>query len=143
VKLDTNGTNPEMLGNLIEKKLVDYVAMDIKAPLTAEEYNKLIGNCDLIDKVKESISIIMKSGIDYEVRTTLVPGLHDEKSIEDIAEYIKGAKKYAIQKFIVPYQKGKLIDPKFESVRSFTKEEMMRFKCIAEKYVKKIAVRGD
>jgi pyruvate formate lyase activating enzyme len=142
VKLDTNGTNPEMLKDLIKKKLIDYVAMDIKAPLTEKEYNKLNGNCDLLVKVKESISIIMNSGIDYEFRTTIVPGMHDEKSIEDIAKALKGARKYALQSFMVPPQKGKLIDPKFEDTRSFTSEEMLRFKGITEKYVKKVVVRG-
>jgi len=142
VKLDTNGTNPEMLEGLIRKKLVDYVAMDIKAPLTEKEYNKLNGNCDLLEKVKRSVGIIMGSGIDYEFRTTIVPGLHDSESIEHIAKDIQGAKKYALQNFMIPYQKGKLIDPEFESVRSFTKEEVMAFKKIAEKYVKKVVTRG-
>jgi len=142
VKLDTNGTNPEILKDLISKKLIDYVAMDIKAPLTEKEYNKLNGNCDLLDKVKESIAIIMESGIDYEFRTTVVPGLHDENSVEHISKSIKGARKYALQSFMVPYQKGKLIDPDFEEIRSFTRDEMMKFKAIAEKYVKKVTIRG-
>jgi len=142
VKLDTNGTNPGFLEDLIKKKLIDYVAMDIKAPLTEKDYNALNGDCDLLDKVKESIKIIMNSGIDYEFRTTLVPGLHDEKSVESIAKYINGAKKYAVQTFMVPHQEGKLIDSKFEEVRSFTKEEMLKFKGIAEKYVKKVMARG-
>ncbi|MEM2974785.1 MAG: anaerobic ribonucleoside-triphosphate reductase activating protein [Candidatus Micrarchaeia archaeon] len=142
VKLDTNGTNPMMLKNLIDEKFVDYVAMDIKAPLTEKDYNKLNGNCNLLDKIKESILIIMKSDIDYEFRTTLVPGMHDENSVEAIAKYIKRAKKYALQNFMVPPQKGKLIDPKFETVRSFTKDEMLKFKQIAEEYVKKVTVRG-
>ena len=142
VKLDTNGTNPEMLKELVRKKLIDYVAMDIKAPLNEKEYNKLNGKCDLLDKVKESIEIIMGSGIDYEFRTTLVPGMHDEKSMKEIVTSIKGAKKYAVQNFMVPPQKGKLIDPNFEDVKSFTKEEMMIFKKIAEKSVKKVILRG-
>ena len=142
VKLDTNGTNPIFLEDLIKKKLVDYVAMDIKAPLTEKDYNELNGNCDLLDKVRESIRIIMNSGIDYEFRTTLVPGLHNEKSVESIAAHIKGAKKYAVQTFMVPRQEGKLMDPKFGEIRSFTKEEMLKFKEIAEKYVKKVVERG-
>ena len=142
VKLDTNGTNPGTLKGLIDGGLIDYVAMDIKAPLTEKDYNLLNGDCDLLDKVRESIRIIMDSGIDYEFRTTLVPGMHDEKAVESIAKHIKGAKKYAIQTFMVPHQEGKLIDPKFEEIRSFTKEEMLKFKEIAEKYVEKVVVRG-
>jgi len=98
VKLDTNGTFPEKLKELIEKGLVDYVAMDIKN--TKEKYAKTAGVERLdLSKIEESIGILMQSGIDYEFRTTVVAEFHSEEDIEKIAEWIKGAKGYFLQNF--------------------------------------------
>ena len=97
IKLDTNGTNPEMVQYLVQNKLIDYIAMDIKNGL--DEYNKTIGKEYNLDTINKSIKYIMSCGIDYEFRTTLVNGLHSKKSIEDIAKLIKGANKYYLQKF--------------------------------------------
>ena len=96
VKLDSNGTNPEVLQSLIDKKLVDYIAMDIKNDF--ENYEKIVNVKLDISKIKESIKVIMNSGIDYEFRTTAAPGVTKE-DILNIAEYIKGAKKYYLQVF--------------------------------------------
>jgi len=102
IKLDTNGTNPIMLKELIDKKLIDYVAMDIKAPLTKDKYSKACG-INIVNKlfknVKESIKILMESNIDYEFRTTVVPTIHEPSDIEQIRESLKGCKKYVLQKF--------------------------------------------
>jgi pyruvate formate lyase activating enzyme len=142
VKIDTNGTNPAMLSKLIKEKLVDYVAMDVKAPLNEEKYGKLNGGKDLLDKVKESIKILMTSGVEYEFRTTLVPGLHSVEDVEEIAFYIKGAKKYALQNFVVPHEKGKLIDEKFSSTTPFDGTQMKEFRDAAKKFVDNIVLRG-
>ncbi len=105
VGIETNGSYPEMLEFLIKKRLTDYVAMDIKAPLNQEKYNQLAGaNVDL-KKIKKSIKMIIDSGIDSEFRTTVVPGLLDKNDILEIVKEIKGAKKYYLQKF----QQGKTI----------------------------------
>lgn len=99
VKLDTNGTNPEVVENLISKKLVDYVAMDIKAPLKRyEEFCKVKTD---INCIKKSIAILMEGAVDYEFRTTLAPGL-GVADILDISEEIKGAKSYIIQRCRMP-----------------------------------------
>lgn len=97
-KLDTNGTNPEMLEKLVDEKLVDYVAMDIKCSL--ENYGKAIGieNFDT-RKVEESIAFLKTNAIPYEFRTTLVKELISEKDVEKIAELISGCPKYFLQKF--------------------------------------------
>jgi pyruvate formate lyase activating enzyme len=76
VRLYTNGSNPKALKDLIENKLVDSIAMDIKAPLNEESYEKITKVKGIVKNVIESVSIIMKSGVDYEFRTTVVPGLH-------------------------------------------------------------------
>lgn len=99
IKLDTNGTNPKCLQELIDEKLIDYVAMDIKNGPT--NYAKTIGlaNYDLTN-VKKSIDILKKGPIDYEFRTTLVKEFHSQNDIEEIRNLILGSKKYYLQQFI-------------------------------------------
>ena len=98
-KLDTNGTNPKMLKELVEEGLVDYVAMDVKNSYT--NYAKTIGKDDpkLLDKVKESINYLLEDHVDYEFRTTIVNELHQEADFLEIAKMLKGAKRYYLQKF--------------------------------------------
>ena len=105
VGLETNGTNPVMLKRLIKDKLVDFVSVDIKAPLVLEKYRKAAGIKDkrLFEKVKKSVSLLLGpagSGIDYEFRTTVVPGIHEEQDIVEISRQIKGAKRYVLQQFL-------------------------------------------
>ncbi|WP_456475180.1 anaerobic ribonucleoside-triphosphate reductase activating protein, partial [Candidatus Pyrohabitans sp.] len=102
VKLDTNGSNPEMLRTLIREKLVDYIAMDVKAPLRAKDYSRIAGvdiNGELRN-MEKSIDIIITSRIDHEFRTTVIKGIHDEEEVEAIARSLQGAKRYVLQKFI-------------------------------------------
>jgi len=96
VKLDTNGTKPEALKKLIEENLLDYIAMDVKYPL--ENYKKAAGVIVKAGVLKKSISLI-KGMKNHEFRTTVVPGIHEKKDILDIAEAIKGAKRYYLQRF--------------------------------------------
>ena len=98
VKLDTNGTNPNLLKELIESNLIDYVAMDIKNDF--KNYAKTVGlkNIDT-NKIKESIDILKTSSIDYEFRTTIVKEFHNEESINNICEMIGMGAKYFIQNF--------------------------------------------
>jgi pyruvate formate lyase activating enzyme len=100
VKLDTNGTNPLMLQKLLSSQLVQYIAMDIKAPLSASCYQTAAGisNPTLLANIRKSISLLMSSGIDYEFRTTLVPSMHSQQDVALIAKGIKGAKRYILQK---------------------------------------------
>ncbi|MFA5009542.1 MAG: anaerobic ribonucleoside-triphosphate reductase activating protein [Candidatus Paceibacterota bacterium] len=99
LKLDTNGSNPEMLEKLIDEKLIDYIAMDIKAPLTQEKYDYFTGVSLPIEKIKKSIDLIKKSGIDYEFRSTIVPGLHTREDIIQMAKDIAPANRYFLQQF--------------------------------------------
>lgn len=127
--INTNGSNPEFIKELD----VDYWAMDVKAPL--DKYSKIVGKVD-VDKIKDSIKLIMKSK-EYEFRTTVVPGLHDSEDILDIAKMIKGAKKYFIQNF-VPQN---TLDSSFMKVKPFPKEKMKEFLEIAKPYVKDVQIR--
>lgn len=143
VKLDTNGSNPEMIKNLIDKKLVDYIAMDIKAP--KDKYKKITGKFVDFDKIKKSVKIIMESGLPpsnwagkYEFRTTAVPGLLDKNDIIKIAKIIKGARVWYLQRF-----KGDvdLVNGKLKDVKPFTNADMKEMREIAGKYVKKCEIR--
>lgn len=136
VKLDTNGSNPHMLRLLLDYKLVDYVAMDIKGPI--EIYGEITGVEVDATKIKESINLIMSSGVDYEFRTTVIPPLHKENEIEKIAEEIKGAKKYALQKFV---NSSPTLDPKFNEEKYPDDEYMKRMKKAAEKHLKNVIIR--
>lgn len=97
VKLDTNGANPKMLGELYEKKLLDYVAMDVKAPFS--KYEAIAAAKGYTSKLKKSIQLIEKSGVDYEFRTTCHPSLSHADFLE-LASYIKGAKRYFLQAYV-------------------------------------------
>lgn len=105
VKLDSNGTRPDVLKKIFDEKLVDFVAMDIKhAP---EKYDEAVGIKADIASVKLSVKLVMRSGVPYEFRTTVVPGIHKEKDFEDISKWISGAKAYSLQE----YREMKILDP--------------------------------
>ncbi len=103
VKLDTNGTNPHVVQDLINERLVDYIAMDVKAPLTRDDYSRLIGRPISereLNNIKQSISLIFNSGVDYEFRTTVVPGLLSEEDVVTIASSLPRGANYVLQQFI-------------------------------------------
>lgn len=97
VKLDTNGSNPSLLKELIDEKLIDYVAMDIKN--TFDKYEMTIGCKTNIDNIKMSIDVIESSNIDYEFRTTIVKELHTFDDIKSIVNMLDNKSKYYIQNF--------------------------------------------
>jgi pyruvate formate lyase activating enzyme len=99
VKLDTNGSRPEAIEDLIDSGLVDYLAMDIKAPLD-ERYNEAAGVKVPLEKLRRSIQIVSGFGDAYEFRTTLVPGLVGEDELRSIAEGVEGAKRLILQRFV-------------------------------------------
>ena len=108
VKLDTNGTNPEMIEYLINNKLVDYIAMDIKAPV--EKLPQIIQTTNHIEKLDKSIKILLQNRVDYEFRTTVTPDLNIE-DIEKMANSIKGASKYILQQYHKPDEYGDYLEP--------------------------------
>lgn len=136
VKLDTNGTNPGMLEKLLKKDLLDYIAMDFKSDFNTYSY-VTNANVDL-EKVRESVNIIMNSNVPYEFRTTLVPGLIDKERIKLIGESIKGADRWFLQKFIASKE---LVDSEFKKIKSFSDAEMENMKKTASDYVRYCDVR--
>jgi pyruvate formate lyase activating enzyme len=142
VKVDTNGTNPMMVKELMERGLIDYIAVDIKAPLTVEKYSKATGISaeKLLGKVEETVKILLGSKMGYEFRTTVVPTLHEEEDIKEICDGVKGCKKYVLQKFDIGLGKT-TIDPEFSKLKPFTDEEMKRFLTIAQEILPNVKLR--
>ncbi len=98
VKLDTNGTSPDVLKKLAKEKLIDYVAMDIKN--SPEEYGRAVGIARLdISAVEESKDYLLSGEVDYEFRTTVVKGIHTRESLLSLAEWISGAERYYLQQY--------------------------------------------
>jgi len=135
VKLDTNGSDPEMLQKLIDEKLIDYAAMDIKA--SKEKYERTIGTKIDIKKIEKSVNILKKGIIGYEFRTTVVPGIIDKNDIFKIAKWLSPAPRYFLQNF----KAEKTIDPKFEKEKSYSDEYMKEIKKIVQPYFKECEIR--
>ncbi len=135
VKLDSNGSNPDILENLINEGLVDYIAMDVKAPL--RKYKDIIRVDIDAEKIKRSIELIKSKAPDYEFRTTIVKSLLSKDDIEEIAKTIQGSKIYVLQKFVP----SKTLDPNFITQETYTDEELGELAKKLEKYVDKCIVR--
>ena len=135
VKLDTNGTNPSVIKDLIENALIDYVAMDIKSDKNT--YSSVIGIKDYDTKnIEESVETLLSSKLDYEFRTTLIKEFHTEEVIKNISNWIKGAKKYALQKYVY---RDTCLGNKLSLVE---KEKAQEFKSILEKTINNVQLRG-
>jgi len=135
VKLDTNGSNSEVLKNLLENKLLDYIAMDIKAPLA--KYATVVGAEINPNHIQESIKLIRQSGLEYEFRTTVAPGLTTQ-DILDIVPLIEGADNYYLQVF---HDNGKCLKDVRYFGRSLTAEELMLLKEKLVEHFMYVAVR--
>ena len=136
IKLDTNGSSPEMLEKLIRAKLLDFIALDIKS--SENNYSKASGVKVDLEKINKSIDLIKTSGLDYEFRTTAVPGLVEKEDIEQMGEWLKGAKKFALQQF----QNKKVLDKKFTKIEPYSEEIFKEFQKILEKYIEKVELRS-
>jgi pyruvate formate lyase activating enzyme len=142
VKLDTNGSNPKKLRELIGRKLIDYVAMDIKTELEQGKYSKAMGvsSAAIFKNIEESIDLLLNSGIDYEFRTTVVPGLVTKEDILGIANHINGARAYYLQQYVP----NNTLDPKYEDLMPYS-DSVLHEACneiIKKGLVGKCEVRG-
>lgn len=140
VKLDTNGTNPSLVKRLITEALVDYIALDVKAPLNREKYSQSVGiDAErLLPEVGTTIDILLEDRVDYEFRTTLVPTIHETADVYQICSRIEGCKKYTLQNF----KEGvETLDPRCKNIRSFSPGEMEDFLNLARKAVSNTSLR--
>lgn len=102
IKLETNGSKPAMLGKLLQLKVVDYIAMDVKAPLKLEAYRELTGEFvteRTISNLKKSVETLKNADIQYELRTTLIKEKHPVEAIRQICEDVAGCKRFCLQHF--------------------------------------------
>lgn len=154
VKLDTNGSHPAMLQKLFQENLLDFVAMDIKSSL--EKYPEAVNyslsdppkflqsknlggeSKGLLNNIQKSINLIKGNNIDYEFRTTVIPGIIDEKEIKKISQWLKGAKHLALQQF----RPEKTLDPSFEKVKPYSEEKFKKYLELARPYFEKVELRG-
>jgi len=135
VKLDTNGTNPDILKKLINDCLLDYIAMDIKAPL--EKYDFITGVNVNIENIKKSIKLIIESNVDYEFRTTVLKSQLSYDDFEKIGQLLSGAKRYYLQKFVC----SKIYDKNLQNETSYTNAEFDKICNILKKYIKLVDYR--
>lgn len=135
VKLDTNGTNPEIMLDLINNKLIDYVAMDIKN--TIDKYPITCGNPNIdTDKILKSIEILKSNIVDYEFRTTLIDEFHNEVDMMRIGQMLEGANKLYLQQF-------KISDGVInKNLHSVSEDSANKFVKILSKYIKLVELRG-
>ncbi len=134
IKLDTNGSNFKIIEKLISNKLLDYVAMDIKLPW--DKYDQLAPD-GVISEIKESVKLLIEKEIEYEFRTTLVPGIHQKEDIQQIARQIEGADKFYLQNF----RPVNNLDKSLTDVVPFSPTELEKFKNIAGKFVDVVEIR--
>jgi pyruvate formate lyase activating enzyme len=136
VKLDTNGSNPAQLEQMIREKLLDYVALDVKTSL--EKYPLFTDKADIAEAISESVRTVILSTLPYELRTTCVPGIVDSKDLWALKDLIKGAKKCCLQQF----RPSRTYDEKFMDVRPYSKEKLQEFRGILQEFVEEVEIRG-
>jgi len=136
IKLDTNGTNPKMLKDLLKQNLLDYVAMDIKSG--ESNYDLIVGVQPEMSDIKKSIEIMKNSGVGYEFRTTIVPEFHNEEIVKEMGALINGAEKWYLQPF---KSDTDLVNKDFENSKIYTEEEMKGLLKIASKFAKIVEIR--
>jgi pyruvate formate lyase activating enzyme len=137
VKLDTNGYRPDVLAALLNEELLDYVAMDVKAP--PDKYPLLTGRADVKpSRVAESVEILTARGLPSEFRTTVVPGLLVEEDIEKIARWLTKAKRYVLQHF----RPVNTLDPALEKVTPYQADQLQEMAKRAGRWVAQVTVRG-
>lgn len=135
VKLDTNGTNPSMVQKVMGN--IDYFAMDIKN--TLNEYKQVTAVDVNEQKIQQSIDLIRNSGVDYEFRTTVIPGIVGKQEIKNIGAWLQGSKRYILQNF---RGGGPLVDNKLKHIRSYSRDELEEMKIIAQGYFDNVDIRG-
>lgn len=135
VKLDTNGSRPEILARLLKEKLLDYIAMDVKAPL--EKYSSVVNAQVHIEDVCQSIRLIIKSKIPHEFRTTVVSSQLTTNDFSIMAQEVRGAKRYVLQK----YRPTKTLQGLFPEEKTYSDEEFLRIAKTLEKDIPLIVIR--
>jgi len=136
VKLDTNGCCPQALRRLLQERMLDYVAMDVKGPL--EKYSLVTGRRIDAKQIEDSIQLLLSSEIEYEFRTTVVPQVVTVRDVEAIAESIAGAHQYFLQQF----RSSCTLDPQFAKTAPYPAPMLEKMADAARRWVTHVSVRG-
>ncbi len=136
VKVDTNGYLPQRVEELIEKRAVDYIALDIKS--SPKRYSLASGLQVDLRRIEKSIALLIDSGVEYELRTTFVPGFVDEGDLKGIGELVKGGRLYVLQQF----RPGTTLDPSLSRLRPYPADRLRGFAEVMRSYVDRVEVRG-
>lgn len=135
VKLDTNGSFPDKLSELVRAGLVDYCAVDIKN--SPEKYPLTAGaDSGILPKVEQSVEFLLSGGVDYEFRTTVVDPFHEEEDFYAIGEWIRGAKRYFLQNFT---DSGDTLE---KGLKAYPKERLEAFCKAVSPFVEEVQIRG-
>lgn len=137
IKLDTNGTNPQILEKLIKNKSIDYIAMDIKTHI--DDYDNVTKSKVNKKDIKKSTELIKNSNTDYEFRTTIVPTYFNEETAHKIGRWLKGSKRYVLQQF---KNNTAMIDMSLKDITPYPPEKISEFKDIASEYFQYCEIRG-
>ena len=136
VKLDTNGSRPSVIENLLGENLLDYIALDIKTSLP--KYHLVTDQKNIIEAMTESVRLTMSSGLPYEFRTTCVPGIVDEEDFRAIGELVDGAERYFLQQF----RPDITYDEALCDVKPFGAKKLEVFAARLKSHVKEVGIRG-
>lgn len=136
VKIDTNGSFPLRLEELIKEKLVDWIAMDVKAPL--ERYKEVTRSNVKEEDIRQCIEIVKNSGLEYMFRTTVVPGLVDREDIQKISELLSGSRIFQIQQF----SPLNTVDSLYLEKKPYSLEEIQSFAELARPYFQEVRIEG-
>jgi pyruvate formate lyase activating enzyme len=136
VKLDTNGYRPQALRRLLQERLLDYVAMDVKSSL--EKYPMVTGRKVDAKRIEESVQLLLSSGIEYEFRTTVVPGMVAVEDVDAIAQLIAGARRYFLQQF----QPSSTVAPQCAQAVPYSATALKNMADAAQKWVAEVGIRG-
>jgi pyruvate formate lyase activating enzyme len=137
VKVDTNGSYPKQMKYLLQKDMIDYLSMDVKA--TKEKYKTVINTSIDIKLIDTSIDLIKNFAKDYEFKTTVIPRFHKEKDIMDIAQWLKGSKRYFLQQFKT---NTSLVSPDISNGKPYSYEELLKMCEKIKPFFNKCQVRG-
>lgn len=137
VKLDTNGTRPEVISRLLEEDVLDYIAMDVKGPLA--KYSYITGNNTAHANLKEAIALLKNSRVEQEFRTTIIPGVLKEEDLLSIAKEIAGCRRYVLQQFS---PRPTIIDPALLSLKPYSREKVAEMARMCHEYVETLELRG-
>jgi len=135
IKVDTNGYFPGRLSKLLDSGIIDFIAMDVKAP--PSKYNEAAGKQIDLSRIKESIKIIKNKSPEYEFRTTVVPDILEKKDFKNIGKMIQGAEKFILQQF----RPTKTIDPEYLKKKPYSKQFIEEVSSLVKDYVKEIEIR--